>query len=298
MTEENNIKPAESGQKSGMVETYVDDMAQVLENDRGGLVKKIIHQEEKYEIEKINLSPESKRNQFFMIVGIILLFATLTILFFFLFKKDIDTIEIEKQFTPLIFNDKSDFIEIAGFKKEKITATVFKVANTAKLNLGEIEGFYLTENKKVVGFKRFIELLEGNFVLPGTEDGASFVSDNFLMGTVNNETKGFFILLKIRSIADVFGNMHAWENKMFSDLHGFFGANISKETSYLLTKNFESGIVENKNARILYEEDRGDGEKNIVLMYIFADDNSIVITNTYDAVRELILRLASSQIKK
>src|SRR3989344_2132491 len=108
MMEENKI-PArnttqrDAGGEDTHLETYADDMAKVLEDEKGGLIKKIIHQEEKHEIEKINLSPESKKNQFFMIVGIILLFATLTILFFFLLKKDIDTIEIEKQFTPLIF---------------------------------------------------------------------------------------------------------------------------------------------------------------------------------------------------
>jgi len=80
---------------------------------------------------------------------------------------------------------------------------------------------------------------------------------------------------------------------MFYDLHGFFGIGITSETNYLLTKNFEDGIVENKNARILY-----DNEGKIILMYVFADDTSVVITDTQETVHEIMLRLASGQIKK
>ena len=101
------------------------------------------------------------------------------------------------------------------------------------------------------------------------------------------------MLLKMRSIPDIFEILRAWESKMFFDLHGFLGINISPETKYLLTANFEDGIVENKNARILYDLDR-----KIVIMYVFAEDNSVIITENNAAVREIILRLASSQIKK
>ena len=87
--------------------------------------------------------------------------------------------------------------------------------------------------------------------------------------------------------------MQNWESKMLYDLHGFFGVKLSPETNYLFTKSFEDGIVANKNARILR-----DNNGQIVLMYVFADDNSIVITNSENAVSEIILRLNSSQIKK
>ena len=58
-------------------------------------------------------------------------------------------------------------------------------------------------------------------------------------------------------------------------------------------KDFEDGIVQNQNARILY-----DAEKKIVMMYIFADENSVIITGTESAAREIMLRLASSRVKK
>jgi hypothetical protein len=294
MEKENKIYPAMGKTQNKIVETYAEDMAKVIENDKSGLIKKIIHEEEEHEIEKKNLSPESRKNKFFMLVGLLFIILGLITFFYFLMTKDVPTVSIEKQFTPLIFNDKSVFVEVKDLKKDEIAQTVFNEVNTTEVKNGGVEGIYLTEDKKMVYLRRFIALLKSNFV-PGAEgsDNMLFVNDNFLMGVVNTETKDFFILLKTRSIADIFESLRAWESKMFFDLHGFFGLNISPETKYLLTKGFQDGIVENQNARILY-----DSNNKIVLMYVLANDNSVIITNTENAAREIMFRLSASQIKK
>lgn len=286
--------------KNKFVKTYAEDMAEVIENDREGLIKKIIHGEEEHEKERKSLSPKSTKNRFLMFISILFtLFAFIT-LFFLSFKKDINTVPVEKQFVPLIFNDKSTFLEISGLKKEEIVQIVFNQVNNTKVRVGGVEGIYLTENKQTIGLRRLISLIKSNFI---PNDNPLFVSDNFLLGAVltnggpasalASADKDFFILLKVREAADIFDSLRAWEGKMFSDLHDFFGISLSKETSYLLSKEFQDGIVENKNARILY----GQGE-DIVMMYIFADDNSIIITNSLNATKEIMLRLVSSQKKQ
>ncbi len=294
MEKENEIK-------SKSVQTYAEDMAGVLEGDKEGLIKKIIHQEEEHEALKRSMSPESRKNKLFMFAGMFFIITTCAILFPLYFnRKDMGTVEVVAQFKPIIFNDKSDFIEIFEFNKDKIVETVYSTVNKTEVKTGGLEGVYLAENKKVIGWSRFVAFIKGSFVSPSAPDGGSFVSENFLMGVVNNQLplstssgKDFFILLQVRSIPDVFNSMRAWENKMFSDLHGFFGINFSSDTSYLLTKNFDNGIIENKNARILYDKDG-----KIVMMYIYADDNSVIITGTTEAAHEIMLRLASSEIKK
>lgn len=283
--------------KNVMVETYAEDMAKVLENDTEGLVKKIIHGEEEHEAEKKNLSPESKKNKLFMFIGLLLVGLSLLTLSFFFFKKDINTAPVEKQFVPIIFNDKITFLEVLGFKKDEITQAVLNQINITKVKTDGIEGIYPTENKQIIGLRRFISIIKSSFA---PDANPLLVDDNFLMGVVNSKAgdvrmtgEGFFILLKVRSTADIFDALRAWEGKMFFDLHGFLGINISNETSYLLTKDFEDGIVENKNARILHNKDG-----KIVLMYVFADENSVIITNSQLAVHEIMLRLASASKKQ
>ena len=280
---ENNIK-------SKNVKTYAEDMAKTIKSGEGGIIKKIIHEQEEQEAEKKNLSPESKKNKLFMLVSVALIvLAFLTIVSIVVFRQKIFTVAVAPQFVPIIFTDQNKFLEIGGLNKDKIIQTVLNEMNTAKIKVGGIEGIYLANDKNPVLLREFVKLIGGSFV-PGQ---TIFVSDNFLLGVVNNKAKDLFILLKVRSFADIFDGMKAWENKMFYDLHGFFDINITSDTNYLLTKNFEDGIVENKNARILYDKDN-----KIVLMYVFADENSVIITNTSEAVREIMLRLVSSQIKK
>lgn len=280
------------------VKTYAEDMAEVLENDKEGLVRKIIHGAKEKEAEKKNLSPESKQNKIFLIVSIALLTLGLVTLSFFLINKDIKTVPVEKQFVPIIFNDRTSFIEVLEFKKEEIEQTVLNQANSTTIKKNGVEGIFLTLNNQKVGLREFLSLIKSNFV---PNESEVLVSDDFLMGIVNVEgineksynRPGFFILMRVRSIADIFDAMRAWESKMFFDLHGFFGFELGSESTYLLTKNFEDGIVENKNTRFLY-----DKNNNLVLMYVFADDNSVIITNSQDAVHEIVLRLASKKTKQ
>lgn len=291
-------KNTSKDENSGVVRTYAEDMAKVIEDDREGLVKKIIHGEEEHELEKKNLSPESKKNKVFMTIGFVLIFLSLAILtFLVLTKKEINTVAVQKQFIPIIFNDKSVFLEVGQMNKDEIVQSILTEIDNTEVKIGGVKGIYLTQNKDMIGLREFVSLLKSSFA-PGSN--TVFVNDNFMMGTVltglrssSNIMGDFFILLKVRSIFDVFNTMKAWENKMFFDLNKFFKVDISSETSYLLTKDFEDGIMENKNARILYDKDGG-----IVMMYIFADENSVIITGSQAVAHEIMLRLASSEKKQ
>lgn len=296
--EENKIVDETKEDNSGLVRTYAEDMAKILEDDREGLVKKIIHGEEEHEKQKKELSPESKKNKTFMLVGsLLIVFSILILGYLVVLKKQVNTVTVEKQFVPIIFNDKSVFVEIDGMDKDQVVQTIVNSMDNTGVKLSGVKGIYLTENKQIVGLRRLITLLGSSFA---PNSNPVFLSDNFMMGSVLMGEKSsmgnigdFFILLKVRSIFDVFDALRAWEGKMFFDLNKFFGVEISSETSYLLTKNFEDGVVGNKNARILYNKDGG-----IVLMYIFADENSVIITGSRSVAREIMLRLASSEKKQ
>jgi hypothetical protein len=296
MEKNNEINPAIGGVKNKVIQTYAEDMAGVIENDREGLIKKIIHGEEQREKEKNNLSPESQKNKLFMVLGMCFVVLSIIILSYFLLNRTDNTVPVEKQYTPLIFNDKSSFLEIKDFNKEEIIQSVKNTVGNTEVKIGGVEGIYLTLNKNILGLREFISTIKGNFIA----GDAVLVYDNFLMGVVNNQKpdlvstdKSFFILIKMRSIPDIFQPMREWENKMFLDLAPFFDINISPENNMLSVKDFEDGTVENKNARILYDKDR-----NIIMMYIFADDNSIIITNSNKGAHEIMIRLASSTVGK
>ena len=88
-------------------------------------------------------------------------------------------------------------------------------------------------------------------------------------------------------------HLNSYLNNILTDLAPFIGINVSSDTNYLFRKDFTDSIVENKNARVLYDN---DGKP--VLMYIFANDNSVIITNAQNAAHEIMLRLASGEVKQ
>ncbi|MFA5827175.1 MAG: hypothetical protein WC839_01590 [Candidatus Paceibacterota bacterium] len=502
MEEDNKIK-------NKSIKTYTQDMVKALEGDKVGLIKKIIHEEEQHEAEKRNLSPESKKNKLLILMSsVFVALALVLIIFLTFFYKNNNSVFVTPEASSIIFNDQTDFAVIDGFSKDKIVEAVLNRVKNTKIKIGEVEGIYLTENKKVIDFNRFFTLVEGSL----TVDQINSINNNFLLGVVNNtglvkndinsffisknphtivapittpepvsvtptpvttiegkpmtlnssaffktgtaefidadakdkakvtignfldgvdfstskisvvgtysverpwikndeiaetrrklgmdilneiliekytpdeiskitiessargvsvkdthteeETKAmtsselkdainstqgiqyyiqaktkpeivpvvvsavpvadttnsdttkidttvssttdsssnvtssldFFILLKVKSLAEVFPTMVSWESKMFYDLKGFFNINLTPETEYLLTKEWVDDIVVNKNARVLY-----DDNGKVVLMYVYADDNSVIITNAGNAVREVVLRLNSSKVKK
>ena len=279
--------PAGIPKKIGMVKTYAEDMTKVIEQNESGMIRKIIAEEEENEAVNKNLSPESERNKRFMLTSIVLVFlACIVLIGLVIFRNRISTVGVTSQTTPIIFTDQTQYKEIGGLNKDQLARTVLNEIATSKVKDGDVERLYLTENKRIVGLRRFLFLLKTNLDV----NQINFVDDNFLLGATN---KNLFVLLKTRSFIDIFPAMKAWESKMFYDLHSLFGTEINAENSYLLTKDFEDGFVNNKNARILK-----DTNGKLVLEYVFASDTSLIIANNDQAVKEAMSRLISGQIKK
>ena len=300
--------------KVGVVETYAADMVKVMEKNEGGIIKKVIHEEEEREAIKKNVSPESSKNKLFMFIGVILIIISIVSLFVLIsLRNKISTVEVSPQYTPLIFTDKTSIKEIAGLNKDQIFQTILNEVSATDVKSGGVLGIYFSENKKTIGLRKFLSLVKSNL----TNEQITVLSDNFLLGSVNKESasiestasegilaseailennipaRNVFILLKTPSFIDVFPTMKNWENKMFSDLHGLFGIVLNSDTSYLLTKDFEDGIVGNKNAHILRDKDG-----NVVFEYVFADDTSVIIASKDEVAQEIMLRLTAGQIKK
>lgn len=276
--------------KNKNIETYVNDMTKILESNKGGLIKELIQEQERREDEKIKNSPEDKKNKFFVVLGSALLLIALSFLGYALIKKkDAGRVEVSSQFKPIIFTDEATFTEIGKSTKDEIATTVLAEMNTLKLTAGEVGAIYLTENKKIIGLRRFLSLIGASFV---TRDEV-YVSDNFMLGATFKNERDIFFLFKVRSFADIFPVMRDWEKKILYDLAGFFRIDLTIDTNYLTSQEFEDGIISNKNARILYDKDG-----NIIMLYVFADENSVIITSTEDSAREVMRRLTSGEIKR
>lgn len=275
--------------KNKAIETYAEDLESVLDSNEEGLVRKLIHEQEELDSETRKNSPEAKQNRKFLILSISLLaFGIASLVFFFAQREKASIVEIKPQYKPIIFIEKTEFKDVTGLSKEDVSKTIYSRSNITDAKTGSIEGLYLTENKQIIGLRRVLNLLGSGFY---PED--AYVNNNFLMGTMYGEQNDFFVVLEVSAFVDIFDSVRAWEKTMFKDLHGALGIVVNAENNYLLNKPFDDGVLENKNSRILH-----DNEGNIVLMYIFAKDNYVVITEGEKTAQELISRLSSAKVEK
>ena len=270
-----------------VVETFAEDMTKAIGENKDGIIKKIIHEQAEHEMEQKNLSPESGRNKTFMFFGLTLIILAVGVMMLLLiFKKEIFTTPVVIEFSPIIFTDQNKSLIVDDLPKDKIAQSVLNEVKNVKLKSDAIESVSLALGGQIIGFHKFSTLIEANIPV----NFFNSVSNNFLLGIWQNN---LFLLLKTKSFADVFPVLHLWENKILSDLGGFFNFQLTLENNYLLTKDFEDGIVANKNARILKDK---DGQ--VILMYVFVDDDYMLVSNKEEVNKEIITRLVSSKIKK
>ncbi len=278
--------------KHQMVETFAGDVAGAIDSTHGGLVKELIKDEEAREAAKKKVSPEIIWNKIFIICSVVLILLSALLVYIFRpGSNTINTLEVKNIFTPMIFTDKSQNMDVADMTKDQVATAISGEITATTVKVGGIEGIYLTHNTKPVGLREFINLIGSSFF----PDSTTLVDNNFLIGVMNSAVdpapatrKDGFILLHMRSMADIFNNLRNWEKKMFTDLHGALGISLAADSSY---KDFIDGIIENKNARILY-----DNNGQVIMMYVFADDSHVVITDNPTVVHEVIVRLAGNRL--
>lgn len=274
-----------------VVQTYAEDMAHfMVENNEAGLVKKIIHEQEEKEEESAESTKERKHNQLVLLSSALVVLLTVGLFgFLVVYREKTSTVPVAEEMPPLIYLDSSSYLDIGGLEKEKIIQLLEKEVEEAELRNGAILGIYPIIEGRQLGLREFFTLLESTLDLKSNE----FIREDFLMGMAQNSEKDFFILLKTRSFADIFPTMRAWEGKFFYEMHDLFGIPVNADTNYLATKDWEDSIVQNKNARVLFKNDGTPA-----LMYVFADDNSVIMAQNSMAVKKVLERLASGEIEK
>lgn len=128
-------------------------------------------------------------------------------------------------------------------------------------------------------------------------------TDNFAIGSIGGKAR--FLVIKNSYYSGAFAGMLEWENKMIGDLHNLLNLAPIKNSNLIKTattgtttalsqiklSQFEDGVVANRDARIF--RDRSGAT---TLLYLFPDNNTIIITGSESIARvitEKLLRMGS-----
>ncbi|HWA32022.1 MAG TPA: hypothetical protein VG694_01040 [Candidatus Paceibacterota bacterium] len=296
MEQTNEQNSASPGPKKTGIKTYVDDLTKAVQGGKEGIIRKITLEDEQHREEKEALSPRSKRNKAYLIASIVVIVLTIFLVHTFASVRQKESVvPVAPQFIPLVSTDGSKVEDAGGLSAGGIASLVVSDINANSVKPGGIEGIYLTENQLPIGLRKFADLA-GLHLVAGDP---ALVSDTFFLGAYhpdaaagNSPPGEFLMVIKGSSFLDLYPAIHGWEKYMFADLRSFIGMG-DYSYNYLAEKDFADSLFENKNARVLY-----DNNGNVALMYVYADDNSVVVTDGEDAASEAILRLSAGQVKK
>ena len=129
--------------------------------------------------------------------------------------------------------------------------------------------------------------LEELFIITGSKIPPALLrslDNNFLFGIHAFTENNPFLLFTVRSFNNAFSGMLEWEKTIFDDLTPLFALEqVDKDT---LNRSFEDVIIENQDLRALK-----DKEGNIVLLYAFANQETLIITTHEVTLDEILERL-------
>ena len=188
-------------------------------------------------------------------------------------RASIETIIPYTAGSTLVLNSESDSLVLIGAK-----------LNAANTGLGNVYALVPTQNATSTVYAD-ISLVFANVNMP--DRLARSLASEYMIGTYIYDVNGPFIILKNTFFQNAFAGMLEWEKDMRNDLLPLIQVSHPSERSVTAyTDKFEDVVVSNIDARAL----RGNDDR-IILAYIFADPETIVIATSENTLKYVLDRL-------
>lgn len=287
--------------KKTLLHTYLSDMADVVRENKISVTKiALAEQKARERGDYYNRNVEKPKKKFiYVLSGIIILVLAVGISYFSIKKSNKISIppKIVEESNSLISFDSKTTIDVTTatnkndmvsfikpeIKSDEIPQTIKEIILIQKNSEGSSEKINLSN---------LLSLL--NVTAPGSL--LRSFSDSYMLGTYATKSaydrSHLFLIIKVNDYNQAYAGMLEWEKTMLSDLLNFFQINIGDTGSYLLEKPFKDIVIKNKDVRILYSNAGAD-----ILFYLFADKDTLIITDSKEAITEIIDRIIISQTK-
>ncbi len=304
MEEEKNqdIKKADGELKS--IHTYKSDVAEFIKSEGKTMADIAIAEAQKrsYEIkdeETVNRNWEKIIKVFIIIL--ILGIVTAGVVWFVI--KNINKgepapviSETEERPGMFISQIKEKNVSLSDLSAENIYE---KINNTLSEN-SPFQVVYFTEKTGGALEETFISATDFfekvNIYPPG--DILRSLDKEFALGAVAGKVR--FLVLKNHYYSGTFAGVLEWEKSIYDDLKNLLqlpkmqASNLSATTSSkeIRKAEFVDSVISNRDVRILK-----DGAGNIILIYVFTDNNTLVITSSETTMKMVAEKLLGSKVK-
>lgn len=298
---EENKKPNNLSNDLKVIHTYTSDMADAVRQNEMSVIKIALAEKEKRESEEMYKKADgSNSSKVFLIFGGIILIVVALGITYLVTKKNVEknypvqtAVEIS---APISYNEKV-FIDATSLTTHSGLSDAIKKEVENKSKDGSVKAIFL---KKDVGGKAVLVNVTDFISKIGETAPQALIrnlGEEYLIGTYNTKddetsTPHLFLIFSIKDYNQTYASMLAWEKTMLRDMSSMFNIDVNEERSELLEKNWADIIINNKDARVLY-----DNLGKEVLYYIFVNKTNFVITDKEDLLKEAVARIMSKETK-
>jgi len=207
---------------------------------------------------------------------------------------------IKKTTLPAPTVSLNRFVSVLEESKLEVSSTtprsnlikLIREKTDASLPSGEIRHIVLQESTSAESSLISTQTLMRNLETRAPSSLIRNFDELFMLGTIGTETQSNFLIIKLASYENVFAGMLAWENHIAQDIGPLF--QTSDQLRDIPSPNtFTDIITRNKDARALL-----DPLGEVVLLYSFLDNNTMIITDNLEALRVIITRLNAESLTR
>jgi hypothetical protein len=296
--DEKEIKNNSARSDIKSIHTYTSDMADAIRENEASVIKIALAEKEKRERETIYKEAEgTKSSKFFLLLGGVILVGGAILGSYFLFKKSTvapETKTTVKDIDTLISFDQKAFIDATDARIQTDLYALIKDELTKEAPLLSVKALILTEDlgdgKRLLPVENLLSVLGDR----APQALMRTIDKDYMLGSYNDShgKEHVFLILKVKDYNQAYASMLEWEKTLLEDMFTLFNKDLGSEGLILFEKPWKDIIINNRDARIIY-----DREGNDLLYYIFTDKNTLDITDSQDTVKEVSLRLLAKSTK-
>lgn len=205
-------------------------------------------------------------------------------------------------YKSIVKPDYQKKLDVTALSGKNLASVLNKTLQSSKASPGSMTELILTEKTTIDEKSQISKISIQKFLakmgITPPDMLTRSLTPSWMIGSFEGSVSEPFIIVSTDFYQNTYSGMIKWEPSMADDLSGLFiypNSTLAKEngdgtappaTYFNIRGNFEDAIVKNKDVRIFKNE---SGET--LLMYVFLDKNTLMITQNESALREAIVRL-------
>ncbi len=272
------------------IRTYRGDVEDEVQTKNISMVSVVAAEEEKKAKEKKHDEVRKKTflaNILYLVGSLVLLGAGATAVFYAYMAslpKD-NSVPTNTKDVSLVFAERSETKILPLPTKEKLMTLLFNAKSAEDNPLGTFERIFIASSSTStddIQSAEFFAAIEAK--VPPTF--ARSLKGTMMIGLHTYSKTIPFLMFRTESYEQTFDGMLRWESSMRESLSPFF--DLGATTTLALP--FEGAIIQNRDARVVRNQ---QGE--IIFLYAFPDEKTLVITEHPDTFIEILRRLGSTK---